>query len=207
MKIGYARVSTEDQRLDLQLTALKRAGCVKVFKDHGLSGSAMARPGLKRMLASLRSGQTLVVWRLDRLGRSLVGLVEIVDELGRRGIDFQSLTEEVNTASPGGRLVFHIMAALAEFERTLISERTKAGMAEAQRRGSHVGRPPILSEQQVAEAIRAVETELIKSIAARYGIHARTLQRQFRKVQGTDRTAQEAVPPRGIFVPGRLPPP
>ncbi len=145
----------------------------------------MTRPGLERMLASLRPGQTLVVWRLDRLGRSLSGLVQIIDDLGRRGVDFQSLTEEVSTASPGGRLIFHIMAALAEFERALISERTKAGMAEAQRKGRHIGRPPSLSDKQIVEAIRAVETESIKSIAARYGIHARTLQRQFQRLRET----------------------
>lgn len=181
MKIGYARVSTEDQRLDLQLAALRRAGCERIFRDRGMSGSVMARPGLRRMLASLRPGQTLVVWRLDRLGRSLAGLVQIIDDLGRRGIEFQSLTEEVNTVSPGGRLVFHIMAALAEFERTLISERTKAGMAEARRKGRRVGRPPSLSDSDIIEAIRAVETEPIESIAARYGIHTRTLQRRFQK--------------------------
>lgn len=185
MKVGYARVSTEDQRLDLQLAALRRAGCKRIFEDRGVSGARMSRPGLERMLRSLRPGQTLVVWRLDRLGRSLIGLVQLVDELGRRGIDFQSLTEEVNTTSSGGRLIFHIMAALAEFERSLISERTKAGMQEAQSRGRHVGRPPSLSEMEVMKAMRELESASITEIAGRYGISPRTLQRRMRKIHGS----------------------
>ena len=106
MKVGYARVSTEDQRLDLQLTALKNAGCNRIFKDHGISGAEMSRPGLEKMLRTMLPGQTLVVWRLDRLGRSLVGLVQLVDELGRRNIGFQSITEELNTTTSGGAADF-----------------------------------------------------------------------------------------------------
>ncbi len=186
MKVGYARVSTEDQRLDLQLAALKRAGCERIFEDRGVSGAKMSRPGLEKMLKSMRSGQTLVVWRLDRLGRSLTGLVQLVDELGRRDIGFQSVTEEVNTTSSGGRLIFHIMAALAEFERALISERTKAGMQEAQSQGRHVGRPPSVSDQDVKKAIQDLENESINVIANRHGVSPRTLQRRMHKIRGSE---------------------
>ncbi|WP_104492313.1 MULTISPECIES: recombinase family protein [Paracoccus] len=185
MKIGYARVSTEDQKLDLQLTALRDAGCDEIFKDHGFSGSVMSRPGLERLLRVLKPGQTLVVWRLDRLGRSLTGLVQVIDELGKRGVEFQSLTEEVNTTSSGGRLVFHIMAALAEFERTLISERTKAGMMEAQRNGRHIGRPPMLSTEELLEASRCLKNESLQAVATRYGVSPRTLRRHIKKHEET----------------------
>jgi DNA invertase Pin-like site-specific DNA recombinase len=141
MKIGYARVSTEEQCLDLQLTALKRAGCDTILSDHGASGSKFDRPGLNDALATLQPGDALVVWRLDRLGRSLSHLVEVVGDLGQQGIEFVSLTECIDTRSPTGMLMFHMIAALAEFERSLISERTRAGMAAARARGAKIGRP------------------------------------------------------------------
>ncbi|MFE3839561.1 recombinase family protein [Pseudogemmobacter sonorensis] len=185
MKVGYARVSTDDQRLDLQLAALQAAGCKRVFEDHGISGTRMNRPGLSSMMRALRPGQTLVVWRLDRLGRSLNGLVQLIDELGRRGVEFQSLTEELNTSSPGGRLIFHIMAALAEFERALISERTKAGMLSAQLQGRHVGRPPSISDQDVLKANTDLQKESLKAVAERHGVSPRTLQRRLQKLRQT----------------------
>lgn len=141
MKIGYARVSTEDQNLDLQLSALSRAGCDDIVSDHGISGSRFDRHGLQDVLSRLQSGDTLVVWRLDRLGRSLSHLVGIVGDLGRRNVEFVSLTESLDTRSPTGMLMFHMIAALAEFERALISERTRAGMAAAKARGAKIGRP------------------------------------------------------------------
>jgi len=140
-KVGYARVSTEEQKVDLQLNALKQAGCEQIFMDEGVSGAKADRAGLKKALVSLQPGDTLVVWRLDRLGRSLINLVSLMSELGNRGIEFYSLMENIDTSSAGGRLVFHLMAALAEFERSLISERTKAGMEAAKLKGIHVGRP------------------------------------------------------------------
>jgi DNA invertase Pin-like site-specific DNA recombinase len=140
-KIGYARVSTDDQKLDLQMNALDAAGCTRIFTDKGISGSKDERSGLTAARLALERGDTLVVWRLDRLGRSLNHLIKVIDELGKLGVQFQSLTENLDTTSAGGRLVFHIMAALAEFERALISERTKAGMQAAKARGVHVGRP------------------------------------------------------------------
>ncbi|KAB2715324.1 recombinase family protein [Brucella intermedia] len=151
LRIGYARVSTDIQRMDLQMDALKHAGCDYVFADHGISGASTDRPGLRQAMDMLQSGDTLVVWRLDRLGRSLVHLVEQVSALARDGIEFRSLTENIDTGSSGGKLLFHVVAALAEFERSLISERTKAGMAAAKLRGKHVGRP---RRTQPAEATK-----------------------------------------------------
>ena len=141
MKIGYARVSTEDQHLDLQLSALKAYGCDAIYYDHGASGSRFDREGFLEALHAAQSGDTLVVWRLDRLGRSLGHLVKVISGLEKRGVEFASLTESIDTKSPTGMLMFHMIAALAEFERSLISERTRAGMAEARKRGSKLGRP------------------------------------------------------------------
>ncbi|OXJ35910.1 DNA resolvase [Burkholderia sp. HI2714] len=141
MKIGYARVSTEEQSLDLQLLALQAAGCDKILSDHGASGSRFDRAGLHEALSGVQAGDTLVVWRLDRLGRSLGHLVEVVGGLGKRNVEFVSLTESIDTRSPTGMLMFHLIAALAEFERSLISERTRAGMAAARVRGAKIGRP------------------------------------------------------------------
>lgn len=179
MRIGYARVSTEDQRLDMQTLALKKANCDKVFSDHGISGSTISRPGLDSALAALKKGDTLVVWRLDRLGRSLMNLVQMVDMLGKRGVDFVSLNELIDTSTSGGRLVFHMMAALSEFERTLISERTRAGMDAARRKGQHVGRPPSLSHDEIVEARTAVAIggEDIPTVAARYNVSPRTMRK------------------------------
>lgn len=149
LKIGYARVSTDVQRMDLQMDALKYAGCDQIFTDHGISGAASERPGLQQAMNMLQKGDTLTVWRLDRLGRSLVNLVELVNNLGKQGVEFRSLSESIDTSSSGGKLLFHMIAALAEFERSLISERTKAGMAAAKLRGKHVGRPPRIKPTQL----------------------------------------------------------
>jgi DNA invertase Pin-like site-specific DNA recombinase len=149
MLIGYCRVSTSDQTLDLQSDALKAAGCEKVFKDEGVSGSKSDRPGLNEALEFARKGDTLVVWRLDRLGRSLPHLIEVVNGLADRGVEFRSLKETIDTSTAGGKLVFHVMAAMAEFERDLIRERTNAGLAAAKARGRNGGRPKALSDSQV----------------------------------------------------------
>jgi DNA invertase Pin-like site-specific DNA recombinase len=177
VKIGYARVSTEDQNLDLQIAALNAAGCSRLFSDHGISGSQFSRPGLKSALDALSAGDTLVVWRLDRLGRTLRKLVELIDELGARNVEFFSLTECINTTSSGGVLIFHVMAALAQFERSLISERTRAGMAAARRRGQHVGRRRSLSQAQCEEARELLTVSTLKAVAAKFDVHPRTLQR------------------------------
>jgi DNA invertase Pin-like site-specific DNA recombinase len=140
MQIGYARVSTDEQTLNLQLDALRAAGCDRVFTDTA-SGAAAERPGLTEALDHCRAGDTLVVWRLDRLGRSLRHLIETVTALAERGVGFKSLTESIDTTSPGGKLIFHIFGALAEFERDLIRARTRAGLTAARARGRTGGRP------------------------------------------------------------------
>jgi len=152
MQIGYARVSTHEQNLDLQKDALKKAGCEKIVVDVA-SGKKAQRSGLDQVRELLRKGDVLVVWRLDRLGRSLKHLIELMTELEQAGIGFQSLQEHIDTTSPGGKLVFHIFGALAEFERNLIQERTKAGLEAAQARGRKGGRPKSLNAQQRALAI------------------------------------------------------
>jgi DNA invertase Pin-like site-specific DNA recombinase len=147
MKVGYARVSTHEQNLDLQEDALEKAGCERIFRDR-VNGAAAARPGLQDALDYVREGDTLVVWRLDRLGRSLKHLMETVTRLEERGVGFQSLQESVDTTTSGGRLVFHIFGALAEFERNLIHERTRAGLAAARARGRKGGRRRALDEKK-----------------------------------------------------------
>lgn len=152
MRIGYARVSTQDQNLDLQRDALKHVGCDKIVEDTA-SGGRTQRTGLDRARELLRPGDVLVVWRLDRLGRSLRHLIELLTELEQAGIGFQSITEAIDTTTPGGKLVFHIFGALAEFERNLIRERTKAGLEAARARGRKGGRRKKLSPQQRALAL------------------------------------------------------
>src|SRR3954451_15130337 len=150
MLIGYARVSTHEQTLALQQDALTAAGCTQVFTDTA-SGALTDRPGLAQAVSHLRSGDTLVVWRLDRLGRSLRHLIETVTELSQRGVGFRSLQEQIDTTTSGCKLVFHVFGALAEFERDLIRDRTHAGLAAARARGRLFGRPKALSPQQVKQ--------------------------------------------------------
>jgi len=181
--IGYARVSTFEQHLDLQIAALRAAGCTAIFTDHGISGTKFERPGLSEALEAVAGGGMLVVWRLDRLGRSLLDLINIVNDLGERGVEFHSLTESIDTSSSGGRLTFHIMAAMAEFERAIISERTRAGMDAARAKGRRIGRKPALSAAQKIEARAALERHggVPDDIAAGFGIHPRTLLRLLRE--------------------------
>jgi DNA invertase Pin-like site-specific DNA recombinase len=182
MRIGYARVSTDDQTLDLQKDALKRAKCREVYEERA-SGKNTERPQLEGCLKSLREGDTLVVWRLDRLGRNLADLVRLIAELEQRKINFESLTEKIETESPTGRLVFHIFAALAEFERNLIRERTVAGLTSARARGRKGGRPPKLSAKEI-KTIRALLKTAdipVAEIAARFGIARSTLYRTILK--------------------------
>lgn len=150
MLIGYARVSTLDQTLALQQDALQQAGCDKLYTDT-VSGSVTERPGLTQALSVLRPGDTLVVWRLDRLGRSLSHLIETARALSERGVGFRSLQEQLDTTTSGGKLVFHVFGALTEFERDLIRERTHAGLQAARTRGRLFGRPKALSAKQMAQ--------------------------------------------------------
>lgn len=177
MKIGYARVSTQEQNLALQKDALRRAGCRTIYTDQGMSGSGFSRPGLDRALQHLQAGSTLVVWRLDRLGRSLAKLVDLVSHLERRKVNFESVTEAISTDSSGGLLVFHMMAALAQFERALISERTRAGMEAARARGTKLGRKPALTTAQERQALRLLKTHSVTEVAERFQVHPRTLRR------------------------------
>lgn len=184
MKIGYARVSTDEQILDLQIDALKAAGCDIIHTDAGISGTTIEREGLNRALAAVQGGDVLVVWRLDRLGRSLGFLIDLIARLGDSKAGFQSLTEAIDTTTAGGRLVFHMMGALAEFERSLIAERTKEGMKAAKRRGKHVGRPPALSAEQIAFARKNIASgnETISGLSTILGVDRSTLRRSIRIV-------------------------
>jgi len=148
MKVGYMRISTGDQNLAMQEDALKNAGCERIFSDVA-SGSKQARPGLEQALTFARRGDTIVVWRLDRLGRSVQHLIEVIKKLQDKEIGFASLQENINTTTSGGKLVFHIFSALAEFERELIRERTNAGLAIARQRGKVGGRPAYLNNAQI----------------------------------------------------------
>lgn len=178
MKIGYARVSTEEQSLDLQRQALTAAGCEQIFEDHGVSGAARRRPGLDQALKIVGAGDVLVVWRLDRLGRSLPHLIEVIQDLGDRQGGFQSLTESIDTTTAGGRLVFHMMGALAEFERSLISERTRAGMKAVKARGGSVGRPKSLTGAQIAHARELLANgDSAASVARLFGVSRPTIYR------------------------------
>ena len=182
MKIGYARVSTIEQNLNLQRDALKAAGCTKIIEDTASGGKAK-RDGLERVRELLRPGDVLVVWRLDRLGRSLKHLIELMAELEGQGIGFQSTTEAIDTTTPGGRLVFHIFAALAEFERNLIRERTHAGLAAARARGRQGGRRPKLGEKQrtLAVDLYRQKKQSIGEICELVGISRPTLYKYVRE--------------------------
>jgi DNA invertase Pin-like site-specific DNA recombinase len=149
--IGYARVSTADQDPALQLDALVKADCERVFQDQA-SGAKADRPGLAAAIAFARAGDILVVWKLDRLGRSLPHLIETVNQMEARGVGFRSLTEAIDTTTPGGRLVFHIFGALGQFERDLIRERTRAGLVAAVARGRKGGRTPVVTEDKLRRA-------------------------------------------------------
>lgn len=156
MLIGYARVSTDEQSTAMQLDALRAIGCERVFCDEGVSGAATDRSELNRALRTLAAGDVLVVWKLDRLGRSLAHLIQVTTRLEAEGIGFRSLSEAIDTTTASGRLLFHIMGAIAEFERSLISERTRSGMAAAKARGQHLGRERKLTEEDVMWAKRMI---------------------------------------------------
>jgi DNA invertase Pin-like site-specific DNA recombinase len=178
MNIGYARVSTNEQNLALQKDALEKADCELIFEDQ-VSGTKARRPGLEQALSHLRPGDTLVVWRLDRLGRSLRHLIDTVTELQERGIEFKSLTENIDTTTSGGKLVFHIFGALAEFEREIIRERTQAGLQSARARGRQGGRPKVLSKKQIQmlQQLAADPNHSVEEICQTLGIGRTTYYR------------------------------
>jgi DNA invertase Pin-like site-specific DNA recombinase len=178
MKVGYARVSTEDQLLDLQLDALHAQGCQKVFTEK-MTGASRNRPALQAALKSLRQGDVLVVWKLDRLGRSLRDLIDIVWNLKARKIGFHSISDSIDSVQPSGILLFHILGAIAEFDRAMISERTRAGMRAAHERGKRLGRSPALSKEQIEQAVQlaCIEHVPMAEIAARFHVGRTTLWR------------------------------
>ncbi|WP_407474940.1 recombinase family protein [Sulfitobacter sp. PM12] len=178
MIIGYARVSTDDQSLDSQMDALSAAGAEKVFADR-ISGSSRTRPELDKMVDQLRNGDVVTVTKYDRLARSLKDLLEIVETIRERGAGFRSLAEDIDTTTPAGRLVFHVFASIAQFERERISERTREGLASARKRGRIGGRPPALSAVQKDEVrrMRDEEHRAIPAIARLFNVSERTVRR------------------------------
>jgi DNA invertase Pin-like site-specific DNA recombinase len=182
MNIGYARVSTGEQNPDLQLDALNRAGCARIYTDKGRGGSGRSRPQLDKCLAELQPGDVLTVWKLDRLGRSLPHLVAVLEDLHGRGVGFVSLTEAIDTGTAAGRLLGHIIGALAEFERALIVERTRAGIKAAKGRGVKLGRRPALSSEQVRHARKLIEAgESAGYVARLLGVARSTLYKSLEK--------------------------
>ena len=177
--IGYARVSTLEQDPALQTDALTGAGCARIFVDH-VSGSTGERAELAKLLEQLQPGNTLVVWRLDRLGRSIRHLIDLVANLDERGVGFRSLQENIDTTTPGGRLVFHVFAALAEFERDLVRERTMAGLQAARARGRNGGRPIKMTPAKVERArnMYAAQSMTVDEIARALGVSRASVYRQ-----------------------------
>jgi DNA invertase Pin-like site-specific DNA recombinase len=178
MLIGYARVSTEDQNLRLQQDALQSVGCEKIFEEK-VSTESREQPERKELLEFARPGDVAVVWKLDRLGRSLRDLIEVVNALNDRGIELRSLQESIDTSTPAGKLTFHVFAALAEFERDMIRERTRAGLVAARKRGQKLGRPKSLTPGQVemARTLMANPSLSVIQVAQQLGVHRATLYR------------------------------
>lgn len=185
MRIGYARVSTVDQNLELQRDALARAGCVQTYEEKASGKTAAGRPELANMLRSLRKGDTLIVWRLDRLGRSLADLVHIVDELAARGVAFESLSENIDTSTAQGRMFFGFIAAMAQYQRDVISENTLAGLKAARARGRKGGRPAALDDKALAEVRALMKSPdiSIQSIAERMGVSKPTLYNSLKRAE------------------------
>lgn len=185
MLIGYARVSTEDQNLELQLQALQSASCDRIFSDKK-SGRQKERKGLEDALSHVRPGDTLVVWKLDRLGRTVKQLVDLVTDLERDGINFKSLTDNIDTTTSAGRFFFHLMASLAQMERELIGERTKAGLAAAKRLGRHGGRRRSMTDDKIESAEKLLLTGMLpRQVAKSLGVSLATLYRWIPKASSS----------------------
>ena len=178
-KIGYVRVSDKDQSEALQIDALTGAGCDLIFGDHGVSGVIRNRMGLKDVLATLKQGDTLIVWKLDRLSRSSVQLIQLLDDLRQRGIDFKALTQGIDTTTAIGRMLYGQLAVFAEFERENIRERTKAGMEAARKRGKRIGRPKSLTPAQIRTCAKHISNgdRHLSDIAKELGVSPRTIAR------------------------------
>lgn len=187
MKIGYARVSTKDQNLDLQIDDLKKAGCEKIYQDLGVSGSKASRPELDKMLENLRLGDVVVIWKLDRLGRSLKDLVTLVERFNDQEIGLKSLHDPIDTTTPQGKLIFNIFASLSEFEKDVIRERTKAGLESARARGRVGGRPKGLSVEaekkaKTAKTLYESREHTIREITHQLKISKKTLYSYLRQM-------------------------
>jgi DNA invertase Pin-like site-specific DNA recombinase len=189
MIVGYARVSTQDQNPEYQVDALEKTGCEQIFQEK-MTGKLRERPELSQCLRMLRKGDTLIVWKLDRLARSLKDLVEIVQDLNEREVGFKSLTESIDTTSSGGRLVFHIFGALAEFEHSLIRERTIAGIEAARARGRKGGRKPSMSDSDIRKAAAMLSDPKItkKEVAEHFDVSRTTLNASLQRVAGPAKT-------------------
>lgn len=178
--IGYARISTEDQHLDLQINALKLAGCKAIFEDRGVSATAKRRPGFEQALSSLQAGDVFVVWKMDRAFRSLKNALNILEEFENRAIEFRCLTEDIDTTTAMGKCMYQIRHAFSELERNLIRERTKAGMEAARQRGAHLGRPKKLSHLQIAQMRGLLQCQpgiTPAQMASQFGVSPRTIYR------------------------------
>lgn len=183
MRIGYARVSTGEQSLDLQIDALTKSGCERIYKDHGISGVAPVRPGLAEALSSLNAGDVLVVWRLDRMARSMRDLLDTVDMLHARKVGFQSLCEHIDIDSAFGELILHVLSSVVHFERRLIIERTRAGMDAARSRGTKFGRRPALDPKTYRKALSLkAQGMIVPDIALQLGIGRSTMYRYLKLV-------------------------
>jgi len=183
-RVGYARVSRPDQRLDMQLDALEQMNCDMVFTDQGVSGTKPSRPGLDKALAALAPGDVMLVFKLDRLGRSVMHLSDLLTRFQKEGIHFYSMAEGVNTTTSGGRMVFHLFSTIAEFERDLIQERTICGLEAARARGKRLGRPHALSEGMILNAHRSIKQDgvSITEAARRCKVAHVTLTRGFKRL-------------------------
>ena len=202
MKLGYARVSTSEQNMALQVDALRAAGAERIFEDHGVSGSTVIKPTYGEMLRQARAGDEILVWRLDRLGRSLTALITELELLASLDVGFRSLTEQIETVTPAGRLFFHMVGAFAQFERDAIRERTNAGLEAARRVGTKLGRPPAISDGQWLTTIALMEEPTnmaVSGVAKLLGVTRQAIYKRLRRDQGSnDRYHQ---PDRNIDVP------
>jgi len=183
-KLGYARVSTKDQKLRMQRDGLHAIGCAKIFEDHGISGAKASRPGLDALIGDVRPGDTVVVFKLDRLGRSVLHLADLLVRFQNTGIHFCSIAEGINTTTPGGKLVYHVFSAVAEFQREIIVENTIAGMDAARRRGKQIGRPYSLTPDQIAGAHSAITQDgrSKAELALALGVSRMTIDRAFARM-------------------------
>jgi len=188
MLIGYARTSTNDQNLDLQLDALQEAGCGKIFSDQGVSGTKAVRPGLTEALGQLRPGDVFLVWRLDRVGRSTKDVLALVEQLQADGVAFRSLTEEISTTGPAGKVLITLIAALAELERAVLVERTHAGLAAARARGRVGGRRRMLTPKQDSAIRKLYEARgnSIAEIGSMFGVSSPTIWRSLSRTSPVD---------------------